>query len=363
MPLTPRPLSVCLFGFAENPEDGRTWALTRGLKEHGVTLIECRSGAPGLWGKYRELYRTWRTLPRTDAVYVIFLGYYLMPLAWLLTHWRGIPLVLDALMSQYDTEVNDRKRLRPYAPRALFLWAVDYFAFALADVLVVDTEVHKRFFAGKFHVPLHKMIVAPMGCRNDVFTPRVPEEEAQEECVIEFHGSFIPLQGIEHIIRAAKLLQDKGEEVRFECIGSGQTYPEMERLAKEQGLTNLHFVGRRPQKDIPAYIARAQICLGIFGTTEKALRVIPNKVYECLSCGKAVITERSPAALETLHDGEDVCLVTPGNGEELAERISTLKHDAALRARLAEGARRLSNTTFSPGAIAGNLVQWLLTQS
>ena len=189
----------------------------------------------------------------------------------------------------------------------------------------------------------------------------VPSAQAapNDEFVAEFHGSFIPLQGIEHIMEAAKILQERNERVRFTLIGNGQTFDASVGLVKRLGLSNVEFLGRKPSEDIPRYISRGDVCLGIFGTTDKALRVIPNKVYECLSCGKAVITERSPAALEWLHDREDVCLVEPGDGADLAEKILELKNDPALRARLEKRARALSLGAFSPRAIAKELAERL----
>ena len=37
-------------------------------------------------------------------------------------------------------------------------------------------------------------------------------------------------------------------------------------------------------------LASADAILGIFGTSDKALRVIPNKVYQGLAVGRAVLT-------------------------------------------------------------------------
>ena len=91
----------------------------------------------------------------------------------------------------------------------------------------------------------------------------------------------------------------------------------------------------------------------------KPFGVIPHKVYDCLSCGKAVITERSPAALELLHDLEDVCLVEPGSAVDLAEKILKLRNDSKLRRHLGEGARAGSLNNFIPRIIVKDLVDWL----
>lgn len=354
----------CVFGFDESNEGGRTWAIRTGLAENGAIVKSCRTDVKGFFAKWRDLYRKWNGLEgNIHAVYVVFMGSYLMPLAWYLARRRGSRIILDMLISQYDTEVGDRRRLSRFSPRAWFLWLVDFFACFLADAIVVDTFAHKNFFVAHFFVDPKNIIVAPIGCRSDLFTPSPAAREFGSELIVEFHGTFIPLQGIEHIVEAAKILQDRGEHVRFVLVGTGQTFAETERLVKELCLTNVDLVGRKSPKDIPRYVAEGDVCLGIFGATDKALRVIPNKLYECLSAGRPTITERSPAALEVLRDREEVCMVDPANPQDLAEKILELKNDLALRAHLGKRARAISLERFSPLAIARPLIDWLVSRT
>ncbi|MGD0328598.1 MAG: glycosyltransferase [Minisyncoccia bacterium] len=351
---------VCFFGYDERDESGRTWAIRTGLAENDVTVKPCRTLVDGFFAKYHDLYQKWKGITgNIDALYVIFMGYYLMPLAWCLARRRGIPVILDTLISQYDTEVTDRKRISRFSPHAWFLWGVDWVSCAVADAIVVDTHEHKKFFTEKFFVNAKKILVVPVGCRSDLFIPLPHLRESEGYFIVEFHGSFIPLHGIEYIMEAAKILQEKHEKVHFKIVGMGQLFVAITSMAQKLRLFNVEFLGREPLKELPYSIARGDVSLGIFGATPKALRVIPNKVYESLSCGKPVITERSPAALEVLHDYEGVCMVEPGNGVALAEKILELKCDVVLRTQLSERARAISLNQFSPRAIAKPLVDWL----
>jgi glycosyltransferase involved in cell wall biosynthesis len=353
------PMKVAFFGFDEHDEGGRAWSVRTGLFENGIDVKLCRTDVNGFFAKYRDLYQKWKGVGDVDALYVIFMGYYLMPLAWYLANRRCIPVILDALVSQYDTEVNDRKRLSRFNPRAWFLWLVDFVSCHMADAIVVDTDEHKKFFAGTYFVDAKKIIVVPVGCRSDLFTPEKKEKTCGETFVVEFHGGFVPLHGIEHILGAAKILQDKKENVRFLLTGGGQLFDDMFNLSEKFMLANVEFQPRKRLDELPECVRRGDVCLGIFGATAKALRVIPHKVYECLSCGKPVITERSPAVCELLRDREDILMVNPGDGADLAEKILELKSDAELRARLGERALGLSLSRFSPREITRPLVNWL----
>ena len=73
-------------------------------------------------------------------------------------------------------------------------------------------------------------------------------------------------------------------------------------------------------------IQQADICLGIFGDSEKASRVIPNKVFQILHSGKPLITRDSPAIRELLNpDMTGVYLVPAASPKALADAIQTAR--------------------------------------
>jgi len=114
-----------------------------------------------------------------------------------------------------------------------------------------------------------------------------------------------------------------------------------------------------PNQELPRRIAEADVCLGIFGTTDKARRVVPNKVYEALAMAKPVITGDSPAAREVLVGGENALLCEMGNARALAQAILLLKRDRALRERIAQGGYASFRQKFSPKAIGAMVKGYL----
>lgn len=226
----------------------------------------------------------------------------------------------------------------------------------MSDLILLDTPEHRQYFIDTFHVQHDRIITVPIGCKMGMFTPQQTSAE-NEEFTVLFHGTFIPLQGIETIIRAAVVLQKKKKPVKFRLIGKGQTYPEIKHLAKRLKLHNVSFTGTVPLEEIPSFIARADCCLGIFGITAKADRVIPHKAYEIIASGKPLITGDTSAARRYFKHGETALLSTVGDPEALATCIETLRCNPKLRQKLAKKGRNLYWKTCQPTTIVAELVK------
>ncbi len=345
-------------------EGSRSWMIRKGLAEAGYEVALCRTDVPGFTGKYRDLRRRWKECrENAAAIYVVFLGHYLMPLAWYLGKRSKIPVIFDVFLSLHETEVYDRRRVSRFSPKAWLLWFTDWLACHLADVVLIDTEEDKNYFIKKYGVNPKKILVLPVGCRSDLFQPQPqpkPETKPQPQPFrIEFHATYIPLQGADIILTAARELQKLRENVTFTLIGS-QMEQALRPVVTEWGLTNILFHPSVPIEQIPHFIHEADVCLGIFGTSAKADRVIPNKAYEVIACGKPLITGRTTAARRVFRDGGDVLLSALGDAGELVEKILLLKKDAALRSAIAAGGLALSQKQFTAEMIVAPLREWLV---
>jgi len=175
---------------------------------------------------------------------------------------------------------------------------------------------------------------------------------------IFFHGNFIPLQGVQFIVKAAKILAGN-PEIIFYLIGQGQTRAEAIELAKQLELKNIIFIDRVPGNELPSRLKAADLCLGIFGDTEKTLRVIPNKVYECIAMAKPVISADTPAIRELFTDRENILLCKVADANSLAGKILKLKNNEDLRRKIAVGGYELYRSQARPAVIGKKLLESL----
>jgi glycosyltransferase involved in cell wall biosynthesis len=234
------------------------------------------------------------------------------------------PVVFNPLVSLFDTLVTDRRRFGAGSLAARALRRVDRAAFGAADIVVADTETHARFIA---QLTDTRVEVCFVGAEERLFTPGW---NAAEPFTVLFVGKLIPLQGIETILAAAKRVP----HIRFRVVGSGQLDALLGK--RTANVDHVHWVD---YEALPAELHRAGCALGIFGTSDKAQRVIPNKAFQALACGTPLVTADTAAARELLVDGESALLVPAGDSEALAQAVRRLAEDADLARRLGAGGR------------------------
>jgi glycosyltransferase involved in cell wall biosynthesis len=258
---------------------------------------------------------------RFDAIIVGYPGHFDLPAAKRVA--RGRPVLFNPLVSLHETLVEDRRRFSPRSPAAAMLRRVDRSALRHADLVVADTEQNARHLAGLGGVPAERFAVCFVGAEERLFRPGW---QPAEDFHVLFVGKLIPLHGLETILAAAAL----APEIPFRIVGDGQLEPLLhERPA------NVEWIEWIEYEDLPEQYQRAGCALGVFGTSAKAARVIPNKAFQALACGAPLVTGDTPAARELLRDGESAVLVPPGDAPALAAAVRRLAGDLELRRELA----------------------------
>ena len=343
-------MKVLYFGIY-NPDYARNRVLIKGLKQNGVEVKECRDNSKGPLKSINLFFKYLRFIGTFDAVIVGFPGQEVMFLARFLTRK---PIIFDAFTSHFGGYILDRRYYPPESFRAKYYRFLDKWSCKLADLVLLDTNTHIDFFVREFGLSKKKFRRVFVGTDSSVFYPR-QQLRTSNHFQIHFHGNYIPLQGVQYIIQAAKLLE--GENIQFNLIGRGQTFEEDRGLAEKLELKNINFIDSVPYEKLPDYIADADLCLGIFGDSPKTGLVIPNKVFEAMAMAKPIITADTPAVRELFTDRENIFLCRRADPRELADAILQLKQNNELRRSISNGAYKLFKSRASEGVIGAELAR------
>lgn len=353
----------------------RPRVLVEGLRELGVEVVEHHRP---VWERERHkagaflrpvplaraagrLAAAWAGLAvdaaRERGVDAVVAGYPAQPdavPAWVAARAHRAPLVADMMISLSDTLAGDRALAGRGAGAVLS--GVDRMTLRLADLVMADTRAGARWLAERFGVPADRLVVVPVGAEPERF-PAVPEPAGPPTAL--FYGKLAPLHGVATVLEAAR--RPGVPPVRL--IGDGQLGPWLAgELARDRppGLTWERWV---PYERLGDEVGGAAVCLGIFGTSDKAARVVPNKVWQAMAAGRPVVTADTPAAREELEDGRTALLVPPGDPDALAAALVRLAGDRALRARMGAAARAAYLERGAPRAAAARLREALVARA
>lgn len=274
---------------------------------------------------------------------------------------RGVPLIFDPLISAYDKQVNEREKFSASSAAAARLLAQERAQFGLADIVIADTQGHADYFHEVLGVLRDKIIVLPVGADQSVFGFQPARSLDNDRPVrVLFFGSFIGLHGVPTIVDAVR--QYDGPPIDLHFIGTGPMRADAERvltaMAARTAVVSTRFEDWLDIHTLASRIADSDIVLGIFGTTGKALRVVPNKVYQALAVGRPVITGDTPAFGERFRTESPAALafVPPGNADALRAQLGNWTTDRALLEGRGRHAHQLFSARFAEDPLRHQLV-------
>ncbi|MGW8252137.1 MAG: glycosyltransferase, partial [Anaerolineales bacterium] len=257
-------------------------------------------------------------------------------LARLLASLRRKPLVWDVLNSLYL--ITTERGIQQRSPFTIqMIRRVERLACRLPDLMLLDTPQFVEWFQHTHGIDPDRFRIVQIGADERIF--HLPENlpvdgEPPTAFKVIYYGSYIPNHGVGTIIEAARLMQ--GEPVGIEMIGTGPEKEQAQSLAQGYGLRNVTFIDWLDREELVEHIARADLVLGVFGSTQQNLLTNNNKIYEGFAMRKAVISARTPALPEVLQHGVHLYLCQRGDPQSLAGAIRELRRDPELRQRLAD---------------------------
>ena len=216
--------------------------------------------------------------------------------------------------------MGDRGVVRASSLRSRVIRAIDRRAFRAADLVVADTAAQCRVL------------------RAHIRASRAPSRgllRRRRGCAVHA-GARGPRAILCSLRREADPAARARHDPRRRHAGSRGSVPNRRVRTLDAALANPPPNVRHDRwveyGRLPDLYRSAGCALGIFGTSDKAARVIPNKAFQALATATPLVTSDTPAQRELLEDRRDALLVPPGDPEALASAIRRLASDDELRA-------------------------------
>ena len=154
-------------------------------------------------------------------------------------------------------------------------------------------------------------------------------------------AALVPHKGQRHLVEAAALVVREVPDARFVIAGEGELRESLEHQIKGHGLEkHVILAGFRPD------VLSLHKAFDIF-VMSSVMEGLGTSLLDAMACGKPVVATTAGGMPEVVTDGETGILVPPRDDRAMADAITRLLNDEALRERMGAAGMSLANSRFS----------------
>ncbi|MBQ1460143.1 MAG: glycosyltransferase [Oscillospiraceae bacterium] len=265
----------------------------------------------------------------------------------------------DVVNAHYASGYGTLARLAGARPLLLNVWGSDVYEFPYQGRIKHTILLRNLRYADRIASTSHAMAdqvrlllgepdreipVTPFGVNIGDYAG---EESAPREgpLTIGIVKSLAPVYAIDDLIRAFAIFTGRPEHAgaRLLIYGDGPQRGELEELARTEGVADrVTFAGVIPNTDVP----RALREMDIFALTslQESFGVA---AVEAMAAGLPVAATDVPGFREVIADGETGLIVPVRDPRAMAEALSKLADDPALRRTMGQAGRRRAAALFN----------------
>ena len=312
-----KPIKVCHIVSYRDPAYIRTRNLRAALEYlEDVEVFDATNKRRGLLRYFETIWKTLQVrLHDNPDVYVLgFRGHEIFWIIRLIT--IGKPLIFDAFMSPSDALLSEGKGGLLGRFVGVLLFPLEWLCLHFSTRCLTDTVLHRQFMADRFAVAEEEMDVVYVGAAPSDIGPAIDNVGDDRPLSVLFYGTFLPLHGMDILLHACKLVEDKPIEFRI-IGGTGKALARFKALLEELNPGNVvHDTWVDFDELQTNVIPNAELCLGgPFGGTPQAQRVITGKAFQFLSQSKATVIGKVDEPVAFV-DRRNCLLVEQGDPDE-----------------------------------------------
>ena len=215
-----------------------------------------------------------------------------------------------------------------------------------ARVIVTETDFAEKFLRERFpeHADrIHRIYngLTIAGFRRANFSSASP--------LIVAVGRLIDKKRFADLIRACRLLMERGRSFRCEIIGEGPLEKELHQQIHDLDLQNyVKLLGPKPQHEIAEHLAMGTVfVLPSLIDASGGMDNLPTVIMEAMATSLPVISTPIGGIPEMVVQNETGVLVPAGDSSALASAIERVIADFSLARRLGENGYKRANELFS----------------
>jgi glycosyltransferase involved in cell wall biosynthesis len=295
-------------------------------------------------------------LPSPDVVWGTSPPIFQVITAWLVAKLKRKPLLFEVrdLWPAFAVQVGV---LRNRFLIAASEW-LERFLLRQADQVVVNSP---GFVAHVSQRGAKSVAIVPNGSDVDLFSIREGGDHfrraygLEDKFVVLYAGAHGLSNDLDQVLAAAEELRTVAKIV-FVLVGDGKEKPRLLQKAAELGLTNVLFLPPVAKTEMAKVIHGADVCLAILKPIPLYGTVYPNKVFDYMAAGKAVLLAIPGVIREVIEEHRAGVAVPPGDAHALAEAVLFLAQNLELVAEFGRNGQKAIERHFNRKKLAAEFL-------
>ncbi|MBY6037084.1 glycosyltransferase family 4 protein [Fictibacillus nanhaiensis] len=209
-----------------------------------------------------------------------------------------------------------------------------------------------------------RVFLLPNGVNTETFKPReknidwLQKLDFEGKKVFTFAGRIGYAQGLDSVIKAAKLVEETNPEVRFLFIGDGPEKEELLKLREKIQADNVIFHDSVPVSEMPNIFSITDFSIVSLRNIALFQGARPSKIFPALASGVPVLYCGMGESAKLIEDNGSGIIATPEDEKDIAKKIRhCAKLDEVAYSHLSKNGREFVCREFSWGKIVDDLLE------
>ncbi len=275
--------------------------------------------------------------------------------AWLLARLKGVPFLFEIrdLWPAFAIAIGVLRN--PLLIR-MSLW-LERFLYQHADRVIVNSP---GFLQHVTERGARRVELIPNGADPEMFHPTSRgtdfrhENGLEDKFVILYAGAHGISNDLGLVLRAAYELRND-PNLMFVFVGDGKEKDRLEEDAFRMGLTNTLFCPPVAKENMAEVMAAADACIAILKPLELYKTTYPNKVFDYMAAGRAVLLVIDGVIRQVVEDAHAGIAIPPGDKQSLVQAVQQMAADPECTRAMGASGRAYIEMHFNRRTLAEKL--------
>ncbi|WP_026559746.1 glycosyltransferase family 4 protein [Bacillus sp. J37] len=316
------------------------------MKNDGIHLIPIEKPKKE-WKRFLHTFTVFKQAKQTNADLYHFHDPELLPVGVLLRLFTRKPVIFD-VHEHYPNAIMSKKYLKNWLknPVRIAYEVIEKISLPLLSGIIYTTEEvgerYRKYTSCKIeNYPLPEMFPP---------TSRVNKKDAY----LLYLGGITAIRGIEELIEGFSHVSKHKPEAKLLFVGSFESTSFEENIHEKISMLGIkdkvEFKGKVPYQEIEKYLSEATIGIIPYLPVPNHLVCLPNKLFEYMAAGVAVIASDFPHYRKVVESSNSGLLVNPERPQSISKAMLTLLENESLAKEMGENGEVAFSNTYNWGS-------------